>query len=49
VEGEIPVGSFIPVNITGAMAYDLSGVSAQAHLDVILDDGEIVQIEEEDS
>jgi ribosomal protein S12 methylthiotransferase len=29
VEGEAPVGAMIPVRITGAMAYDLSGVIAQ--------------------
>jgi ribosomal protein S12 methylthiotransferase len=30
VEGEIPVGQMTPVRITGAMAYDLTGVPAQA-------------------
>ena len=25
IEGEIPVGELVPVNITGAMAYDLVG------------------------
>jgi ribosomal protein S12 methylthiotransferase len=42
VEGEIPVGSFVPVHITGAMAYDLSGVVAQDRADVILDEIEIL-------
>jgi ribosomal protein S12 methylthiotransferase len=28
VEGEIPVGEIAPIRITGAMAYDLSGVLA---------------------
>jgi ribosomal protein S12 methylthiotransferase len=28
VEGEVSVGSFVPVHITGAMAYDLSGTIA---------------------
>jgi len=40
VEGETSVGSFVPVNITGAMAYDLSGVAAHVHPKVVLDDGE---------
>jgi ribosomal protein S12 methylthiotransferase len=26
VEGEMPVGDLLPVRVTGAMAYDLSGV-----------------------
>jgi ribosomal protein S12 methylthiotransferase len=26
IEGEIPAGRFVPVRITGAMAYDLSGI-----------------------
>jgi hypothetical protein len=26
IEGEIPVGELVPVRITGAMAYDLTGV-----------------------
>jgi ribosomal protein S12 methylthiotransferase len=30
VEGQAPIGEIIPVKITGAMAYDLTGVSAQA-------------------
>ena len=42
VEGEIPVGSFIPVHITGAMAYDLSGVVAKDQADVTLNEVEIV-------
>ncbi|HEX7976283.1 MAG TPA: hypothetical protein VF498_17870, partial [Anaerolineales bacterium] len=25
VEGELPMGEIVPVHITGAMAYDLSG------------------------
>jgi ribosomal protein S12 methylthiotransferase len=29
VEGEIPVGELVPVRITGAMAYDVSGVPVQ--------------------
>lgn len=49
VEGEIPVGSFIPVNITGAMAYDLSGVMVQSHPDVRLEEGEIIRLDEEES
>lgn len=28
VEGEVPIGEMVPVKITGAMAYDLSGVLA---------------------
>ena len=28
MEGELPAGQIVPVRITGAMAYDLSGVSA---------------------
>jgi len=39
VEGETSVGSFVPVNITGAMAYDLSGVVAQDPSNIILDVG----------
>jgi len=27
VEGDLPLGEIIPVLITGAMAYDLSGVA----------------------
>jgi len=30
VEGQAPIGEIIPVKITGAMAYDLTGVPAQA-------------------
>ena len=26
IEGELPVGEIVPVRITGAMAYDLSGM-----------------------
>jgi len=29
VEGKAPIGEIVPVRITGAMAYDLSGVPAQ--------------------
>ena len=39
VEGETSVGSFVPVNITGAMAYDLSGVVAQDPSNIVLDVG----------
>jgi len=49
VEGEISVGSFVPVNITGAMAYDLSGVVAHDHPNVALEDGKNFQINEEGS
>ncbi|MCJ7661992.1 MAG: 30S ribosomal protein S12 methylthiotransferase RimO [Anaerolineales bacterium] len=49
VEGEISVGSFVPVNITGAMAYDLSGVVAHDHPTVALEDGKNIQINEEGS
>jgi len=30
VEGDLPVGEFVPVRITGAMAYDLTGAAATA-------------------
>jgi ribosomal protein S12 methylthiotransferase len=30
VEGQAPIGEIIPAKITGAMAYDLTGVPAQA-------------------
>jgi ribosomal protein S12 methylthiotransferase len=30
VEGKAPIGEIVPIRITGAMAYDLSGVPAQA-------------------
>jgi ribosomal protein S12 methylthiotransferase len=30
VEGEVEIGEIVPVRITGAMAYDLTGVPAQA-------------------
>ena len=49
VEGETSVGSFIPVHSTGAMAYDLSGVAAHVHTQVVLDGGENFRKKEEDS
>jgi ribosomal protein S12 methylthiotransferase len=30
VEGNVPIGEIIPVKITGAMAYDLTGIPVQA-------------------
>jgi len=32
VEGELPIGQIVPVRITGAMHYDLSGVAASGNL-----------------
>lgn len=32
VEGDLPLGALLPVRITGAMPYDLSGVAAQTSL-----------------
>ncbi|HQV94933.1 MAG TPA: TRAM domain-containing protein, partial [Anaerolineales bacterium] len=29
IEGEVKIGEIVPVKITGAMAYDLTGVPAQ--------------------
>ena len=29
IEGKAPIGEIVPIRITGAMAYDLSGVTAQ--------------------
>jgi ribosomal protein S12 methylthiotransferase len=49
VEGETSVGSFVPVNITGAMTYDLSGVMAHDPSNIVLDVGKKSQIIEEDS
>jgi ribosomal protein S12 methylthiotransferase len=36
IEGEIPVGGFVPVRINGAMVYDLSGVVETNHSDGLL-------------
>jgi len=32
VEGQLPVGEIVPVRISGAMAYDLTGVPAKERL-----------------
>ena len=32
VENEIPIGEMVPVRITGAMAYDLTGVMVNAKM-----------------
>jgi ribosomal protein S12 methylthiotransferase len=37
VEGEIPPGEMVPVRITGAMAYDLTGTVISNQLSVITD------------
>jgi ribosomal protein S12 methylthiotransferase len=34
VEAEVPIGEIIPVRITGALAYDLSGLPAQASIKI---------------
>jgi len=34
VEAQVPIGEIIPVRITGAMAYDLSGLLAQASIKI---------------
>jgi len=36
VEGEIPIGELVPVRITGALPYDLSGVVERVPLPIIL-------------
>jgi ribosomal protein S12 methylthiotransferase len=34
VEGEIPIGEIVPIRITGAMTYDLSGIPSQAPIKI---------------
>ena len=41
IEGEIPVGELVPVRITGAMVYDLSGTVDRQHQVIGLSDLEI--------
>jgi hypothetical protein len=37
VEGEIPAGEMVPVRISGAMAYDVTGVVEREAAKVILE------------
>jgi ribosomal protein S12 methylthiotransferase len=39
VEGEIPAGELVPVRVTGAMAYDLTGVVEHAPAQIVLGPG----------
>ena len=41
IEGEVPPGEIVPVRVTGALAYDLTGVVDTGPAHVVLGDEQI--------